>query len=229
MQSLRRKAFTLIELLVVIAIIAVLIALLLPAVQQAREAARRTQCRNNFKQLGLAFHNYENTYGQFPPTYIAIHNTILPGYLGVAGTYDDANIHTYAEYLLPYIDQVNIYNTIDFRTPYFSPINLSVAGLPNYTVNNQTATATPIPGYLCPSTPRTANSFTFTDNNLGIPIVWKTGAERLQPVVWDVGFAMFGSRWRIECRVHRRSDVEQQHQNKNCESDRWIFERHVDV
>src|SRR5665213_1799442 len=61
-----RRAFTLIELLVVIAIIAVLIALLLPAVQQAREAARRTQCKNNLKQLGLAFMNYENTYTQYP-------------------------------------------------------------------------------------------------------------------------------------------------------------------
>src|SRR5210317_160833 len=62
-----RKGFTLIELLVVIAIIAILIALLLPAVQSAREAARRAQCRNNLKQLGLAFHNYHDTYRSFPP------------------------------------------------------------------------------------------------------------------------------------------------------------------
>src|SRR5277367_59142 len=107
-QRSRRYAFTLIELLVVIAIIAVLIALLLPAVQQAREAARRTQCKNNLKQLGLAISNYHDvTMTTFPPGFFA-------------GT-QAGNIAGWGwmSMLLPQIDQSGLYNILGTSTPNF--------------------------------------------------------------------------------------------------------------
>lgn len=96
----QRAAFTLIELLVVIAIIAVLIALLLPAVQQAREAARRSQCKNNLKQMGLALHNYHDNLGTFPM-----------GMCGWPGTADGA-LWGWGTYILPYLDQAPLYTTL---------------------------------------------------------------------------------------------------------------------
>ena len=98
----RRAGFTLIELLVVIAIIAILVALLLPAVQQAREAARRTQCRNNMKQLGLALHNYHDVYNTFPS---------LAGGTN-AGPVNSSNRLSAMVMLLPYIDQAPLWNQI---------------------------------------------------------------------------------------------------------------------
>lgn len=174
-----RRGFTLIELLVVIAIIAVLIALLLPAVQQAREAARRSQCKNNLKQMGLAIHNYESTFSQIPPTYVAVHNTILPGFVGVAGPYDDLNVHTYAEYLLPFMEQGPLYNRIDFTAPYFSPVNLP--GLQNYTPDNKSVIASVVPAYVCPSSPAPGSLLEITNNDFGTPIVWKTGRMDYSP------------------------------------------------
>lgn len=107
-----RRGFTLIELLVVIAIIAVLIALLLPAVQMAREAARRTQCRNNLKQIGLAFHNYHDSFGGFPPG--RMHPESLGTFSGRIGPLG---------HVIPYLDDANIFNSANFVMGNVFPVN----------------------------------------------------------------------------------------------------------
>src|SRR6516225_9974587 len=112
-QRFSRHGFTLIELLVVIAIIAVLVAILLPAVQQAREAARRTQCRNHLKQLGIALHNYHGTCNVFPPGYVS--GAIYPA---------TANGWGWCAQLLPQLDQAPLYNSLDFSAPVEHPQNL---------------------------------------------------------------------------------------------------------
>ncbi len=129
----RVRGFTLIELLVVIAIIAILIALLLPAVQQAREAARRTQCKNNLKQLGLAVHNYHDVHNKFPP---GMTQARIP-----AGTGPFQGISVFYS-ILPYIEQTNLYNTFDANVP-----------LNNRTTQNNVLAASIVTAYLCPSDP----------------------------------------------------------------------------
>lgn len=139
-----RKGFTLIELLVVIAIIAVLIALLLPAVQQAREAARRTQCRNNLKQLGLAFHNYHDTFRCFPIGALYGIGPFGPVFPGIGTSY-------YAR-LLPYLDQAPLYNRLTFSGGY---PGWPAAALwdPGAAINKPAVNGVVLPPLVCPSSP----------------------------------------------------------------------------
>lgn len=130
-----RGGFTLIELLVVIAIIAILIALLLPAVQQAREAARRTECRNKMKQLGLALHNFHDVYGNFPP---GAEDDVCPRSIANCDSSNDIQGTTWLVRILPYIDQAPLYNRYDFDSSYNSAANRRVG-------NNK------VPVFYCPS------------------------------------------------------------------------------
>src|SRR5215467_2825361 len=134
-----RAGFTLIELLVVIAIIAVLIALLLPAVQAAREAARRMQCTNNLKQLGLALQNYHSTYGNFPLGALQVRD----GTGALRGT--DWGLWSVHSMLLPYLEQTAVYNACNFALP-----NQGDAGF-NTTATQVTAICTVVNAFLCPS------------------------------------------------------------------------------
>ena len=158
----RRQGFTLIELLVVIAIIAILIALLLPAVQQAREAARRTQCKNNLKQLGLAVHNFESTYSKLP------HPGQCDSTGGAATVYMTQSTPTL---LLPYVEQANAYALMDSQLTRAQMVTNAVYDMTNIHPdalgavyhdpafpNTVLAAKTQIPSFVCPSTPIAAGT-----------------------------------------------------------------------
>ena len=137
--SRTKKGFTLVELLVVIAIIGVLVALLLPAVQAAREAARRMQCGNNLKQLALALHNYHDTYKTFPPEAIWHGNP-----KGTTGSATTVRNYTWIAMILPFIEQSPLHDQIDFRLPALLELN-------RIQVGDTPAIGITIPSLICPS------------------------------------------------------------------------------
>src|SRR5262245_51398342 len=143
----RHRGFTLIELLVVIAIIAVLIALLLPAVQSAREAARRAQCTNNLKQIGLALHNYHTASQATPPS--GTRAGYPDGWNGDVPGLDFVQHFSMKTHLLPYVEQQAVYNAFNMRQNA-GPIAASKAIKQYGGYVNSTAYLTTIPGFLCP-------------------------------------------------------------------------------
>lgn len=167
-KQVKRKAFTLVELLVVIAIIGILVGLLLPAVQAAREAARRMQCSNNIKQMGLATLNYESAHKKFPPgrldpdytvngvaqaSYTSYPNTLPPGaFTGFR------SVHTF---ILPFMEQGNIYNLIDFSKP--TSVRMTTGNGVTPINANYTAYANAAGLFICPSCPNTG--VVITENN----------------------------------------------------------------
>ena len=152
-RRLARRAFTLIELLVVIAIIAILIALLLPAVQQAREAARRTTCKNNMKQIGLAFHNYHDVHLVFPVN--QFHWNVPEG----TGTGSWRDRGSELVHILPYMDETALYNGLNF--------NQQTNHIQDWVVQGKALGATRVDGYICPSEDRFKNAAVFLASYAG--------------------------------------------------------------
>jgi len=162
--SSRRTGFTLIELLVVIAIIAVLVSLLLPAVQQAREAARRSDCKNKMKQLGLALHNYLDTHGVFPPSTVA--QGTCNSTRSVAGPANPVIVNGNGlVLLLPFLDQGNIYQQLNFSRAfddYRNPGSAPLAG--GNATTNAAIVNRPMAIFSCPSDPGIGSSTSTTYN-----------------------------------------------------------------
>jgi len=164
-----RRGFTLIELLVVIAIIAILIALLLPAVQQAREAARRSACQNNLKQVGLALHNYHDVHLTFPPGWIGVENGVV-NFQGKSG-------FGWGAFVLPQLDQKPLYEELDFSESMTHATNLPWL-------------VTPMAVLVCPSDPK-PDTWTLTDHSSNQFDLWTTnyagvfGSDDLEAVCPD--------------------------------------------
>jgi prepilin-type N-terminal cleavage/methylation domain-containing protein len=146
--TVRRFGFTLVELLVVIAIIGILVAMLLPAVQAAREAARRTQCANHFRQAGIALHNYNSAQQTFP---VGTHTSgFVPGICESTPHPFFYDHFGWAGLILPYMEETDVYDQFDFSVPSF-------VWAPNFA-----ASATRIETFLCPSDPQDGELISYT-------------------------------------------------------------------
>jgi prepilin-type N-terminal cleavage/methylation domain-containing protein len=153
----RPAAFTIVELLVVIAIIGLLVALLMPAIQQAREAGRRSQCSNNLHEIGLGYASYESAHQCLPPAYIS----------------DPTKAVGWGVFILPHIERLDLFKQYNFKVPFY----YSAAG-----VNNQQIANTPIEVFRCPSAP-IKDAYTYTFNYPGYPsITWQASPADYSPI-----------------------------------------------
>lgn len=172
-RRLKSRGFTLIELLVVISIIAILMSLTLPAVQQARESARRTQCRNHLRQLGIALHNYHDAHQVFPPAYVGTPVGSGTSH-GISWPDDNRNGPSgfaWGMLLLPFLEQTPLYQSFDASQPSWAPVNVN--GL-----------RTKLTVFLCPSATGGSDGFSlrrYTSGNNETP---------LQPVPWNPGITL---------------------------------------
>ncbi|MEW4455009.1 DUF1559 domain-containing protein [Bremerella sp. JC817] len=164
---MKARGFTLVELLVVIAIIGVLIALLLPAVQQAREAARRMQCNNNLKQIGIALHNFHDTFGHFPASYGFTDKT------KIAGTNPQWG---WGARLLPFIEQSALHDTLGVTSRELNEA-LPTTNSSNWPALEVAAIRTPISGYLCPSDASNG------EINTTVDFIHSSGPESTKPAI----------------------------------------------
>ncbi|NLF73886.1 MAG: DUF1559 domain-containing protein [Candidatus Anammoximicrobium sp.] len=170
----RKRAFTLVELLVVIAIIGILVALLLPAIQAAREAARRTECINNLKQIALATQNFHDTYRQLPP--LAINYTASNRYYG-----------TYFAFILPFLEAQGVYDLFDMQAP-FGYVNSTAP--PNWQATKLDTCS--VPAYLCPSrhSKSAKNARGQQPSDYAIP-TWSTNTGNTEYFAWSSNLGTF--------------------------------------
>lgn len=180
----RKHGFTMLELVVVIGVVATLVVVLLPAIQTARDAARKSTCKNNMRQIGIAFHNYHEDYGSFPMPY-SLDFPLEDGQL--PGPTDSLNTHSWGQMLLPYLDKSALYAQIDMTCPSLSQESASVwnsvvtgFGGPGYSptqlanmVGNESAISTTLPVFNCPTTPSgprvDKHFYPEADSILGLP------------------------------------------------------------